>query len=108
MNVNDVLEQINSGAFDSDLSRFSKEVETRLAEVRKTRVNDDYMVGDKVRFNNYCGTRYLVGETATVVGHKKVKLIVKLDNPQGRFARESGSGLVSANITVPVGIVDPA
>jgi hypothetical protein len=108
MNVNDILEQISSGTLDSDLGRLSTQVQSRLAVIRREKSNDDFMIGDKVRFNNSCGTRYLIGETATVVGHKKIKLVVKLDNPQGRFARTTPSGVVSASITVPIAILDPA
>lgn len=108
MNVTEILEQISSGALDKDLGTLSTAVQTRLDAVRSTMSNRDFGIGDRVRFNNYCGTRYLIGETATVVGRKKIKLVVKLDKPSGRFVRMTPSGPESASITVPISIVDPA
>lgn len=108
MNASDILEQIRSGALDKDLGSLSTEIQTRLTSLRGSITNSDFGIGDKVRFNNHCGTRYLIGHTATVVGRKKVKLVVKLDAPTGRFVRMTPSGPESAQITVPISIVDPA
>lgn len=109
MTLNDILEQINSGTLDKDLGTLSTAVNQRLTTIRSSMKNSDFGLGDKVRFNNSCGTRYLIGETATVVGRKKIKLVVKLDKPTGRFARVLANGQVeSASITVPIAIVDPA
>lgn len=108
MNTNDILEQIRSGALDKDLGSLSTEIQSRLTAMRGSLKNSDFGIGDKVRFNNNCGTRYLIGHTATVVGRKKVKLVVKLDSPTGRFVRMTPSGPESAQVTVPISIVDPA
>lgn len=108
MDIKTLLEQIDSGALDSNLGEISTKVQHRLDSIRGSLTTTDFGIGDKVRFNNSCGTRYLIGHTATVVGRKKVKLVVKLDAPTGRFVRMTPSGPESAQITVPISIVDPA
>ena len=99
---------IQSGELDSDLGALNTLVESRLATIRSTKKATDFGIGDRVRFNNSCGTRYLVGEYARVTGLKRTKIVVQLDKPQGRFARYTPTGVESANITVPISIVDPA
>jgi hypothetical protein len=108
MNVTDIIEQIRSGSLDKELGSLSTEIQTRLTTIRGSIKNTDFGIGDKVRFNSTCGTRYLIGHTATVVGRKKVKLVVKLDSPTGRFVRMTPTGPESASVTVPISIVDPA
>jgi hypothetical protein len=108
MDIKTVLEQINSGALDTNLGEISTAVQRRIDTIRPALSTSDFGIGDKVRFNNSCGTRYLIGHTATVVGRKKVKIVVKLDAPTGRFVRMTPSGPESAQITVPISIVDPA
>jgi hypothetical protein len=109
MNTTDIIAAINSGSLDSDLGQLNTALAGRLTAVRALKKNTDFGLGDKVKFNEHCGTRYLIGHTATVVGRKKVKLIVKLDAPTGRFARVLPNGQVeSASVTVPITIVDPA
>lgn len=100
---------ISSGQLDGDIGRLSSAVDSRLAAIRASKKATDFGIGDTVRFNNNCGTRYLVGHTARVVGMKRTKIVVKLDKPMGRFAHVSPTGtLESASITVPIAIVDPA
>lgn len=106
--IETVQAAITSGELDKDLGALSTLVQSRLAEIRATKSATDFGIGDKVRFNNNCGTRYLVGETARVTGMKRTKIVVQLDKPVGRFARYTPTGVESANITVPISIVDPA
>ena len=102
-----VQEAINSGDLDANLAKLKEAVDSRMKTIRTTKTNKDFGIGDKVRFNDSCGTRYVVGLTATVVGMKQKKMIVKLDTPVGRFAKYLPNGeVVSADITVPPGIVD--
>ena len=108
MNATDIIAAINSGAVDSELGLINTTLNARLSAVRALKKPTDFGIGDKVRFNNNCGTRYLIGQTATIVGRKKVKLVVKLDVPTGRFVRMTPSGPESASVTVPIAIVDPA
>lgn len=108
LEIEAVKAAITSGELDKDLGALSTVVESRLATLRASKSATDFGIGDKVRFNNNCGTRYLVGETARVTGMKRTKIVVQLDKPMGRFARHTANGVESANITVPISIVDPA
>lgn len=108
MNVTDIIAAINSGALDKELGTLDTTIRSRMSAVRALKKPVDFGIGDKVRFNENCGTRYLIGQTATIVGRKKVKLVVKLDVPTGRFVRMTPSGPESASVTVPIAIVDPA
>jgi len=108
LTIEAVQAAITSGELDADLGKLSTTLEKRLSEVRLTKTATDFGIGDRVRFNNSCGTRYLVGEYARVTGMKRTKIVVQLEKPMGRFARYTPTGTESANITVPISIVDPA
>lgn len=101
------LYSIRAGIFDADLHELRAAIDARLTEIREAKTVDDFGVGDKVVFNSSCGTRYLVGHTATIVGRKRTKVVVKIDNPVGRFVRHTPEGPVSADVTVPIAIIDP-
>lgn len=101
-----ILEDIASGAYDNELHAIDGAIKLRLTQVRKERSSKDYLIGDKVVFNNYCGTKYLWGMSATVVGKKTTKVVVQLDVPVGRFSRYIDGKNVSSNVTVPVSIID--
>jgi len=105
-----VQDAINSGALDSDLGKLNTLLQNRIETQRRSKTPNDFGIGDKVVFNSSCGTRYLIGHTARVVGHKRTKLVVTLDTPTGRFARVNPitRQVESAQITVPIAIVDPA
>lgn len=108
MNFADVSTLIASGQLDDELGKLKTMVDSRMSELRVHKKAEDFGVGDEVIFNSMCGTRYLVGERATVVGRKVKKVVVKLHKPQGRFVRMVGGEIQSPEITVPVGIIDPA
>lgn len=101
------LYNIRAGIFDADLHEFRAAIDARLAEIRADKTIEDFGVGDRVVFNSSCGTRYLVGHTATIVGRKRTKVVVKIDKPVGRFVRHTPEGPVSADVTVPITIIDP-
>jgi ribosomal protein L21E len=99
--------EIELGVHDSELANLEKALTERLRVTRQSRTIKDYGVGDKVVFNSLCGTQYLQGATGVVVGLKQKKLLVKLDNPVGRFVRYLPDGKVeSSSISVPTSIVD--
>jgi hypothetical protein len=58
-----------------------------------------FSVGDRVRFNQRANPKYLIGTEATVTGHKRTKITIKLDAAAGRFG---GHG----NITCPLSIIE--
>jgi ribosomal protein L21E len=102
-----VIRHIALGVYDSTLADIEKALTERLRVTRQSRTIKDYGVGDRVVFNSLCGTQYLQGATGVVVGLKQKKLLVKLDNPVGRFVRYSSDGTVeSSSISVPTSIVD--
>lgn len=109
MDIKTVLEGISSGKFDNDLSALGTAVKDRQVHVRKNKTISDFNVGDRVKFNEQTGTRYMVGQYATVVSKNRTKLVVRLETPMGRFIRVDSTGNVkSADVTVPAGIIDLA
>lgn len=102
----DAASAISLGEFDDKLADLAKLVELRMNTLRSTRTIDDYVIGATVVFNDYCGTKYLRGQRATVVSRRRTKLVVTLDKPVGRFVRIENGVAASAQITVPPSIVD--
>lgn len=102
-----VIEDIKAGVHDAFLNDIEKAVAERLIQVRTARSAREYGIGDRVKFNSYCGTKYLHGHEAVVTGIKQKKLTVRLDRPVGRFVRYDASGSpMSVDINVPPSIVD--
>ena len=99
--------RIENGELDARLSAIRKLVDTRLESVREKVKVSDFSVGDKVVLNEKCGTKYLRGSTATIIGIRRTKLKITLDDPKGRFARKTSAGeTYSAEVIVPIEIVD--
>jgi hypothetical protein len=98
---------VMSGDFDADLEKLSKLIENRISTKRSSRSINDYGIGDRVRLNSMCGTKYLQGHTAVVTGKGRTKLIVKLESPTGRFLRFENGVKTSVDIKVPLMIIDP-
>jgi len=102
-----VLVQIASGDLDADLENIIKSAQDRLTALRRSRSSTEFSIGDKVIFNDYCGTKYIRGHKATIVGKKQKKLVVVLDTPMGRFSRQTATGeWISSEIVVPPSIID--
>jgi hypothetical protein len=101
-----MIDEITAGEHDKELSSILAAANARMDAIRATKTVAEFGIGDKVRINDKCGTRYLVGHIATVVGIKRTKIVIKLDTPTGRFARVTADGVVSADVVVPIGIVD--
>ena len=109
MDIGTVLSQIASGKFDDSLDKITQAAKDRLSEVRKNKKITDFSVGDRVRFNELTGTRYMVGQYAQIISKNRTKVVVRLETPVGRFARYLPNGEVqSSNVTVPLSIIDPA
>ena len=109
MDIKTVLDQIGDGWFDKDLAKLADAVKARQDKVRKNKSISDFNTGDRVKFNELTGTRYMVGQYATIVAKNRTKVVVRLETPVGRFARYLPNGEVqSANVTVPLSIIDPA
>ena len=101
-----IVASVLAGAYDEQLDALKTAIDKRFVAMRTTRTIDDYMIGDRVRFNDYCGTKYLRDHTAVVVRRRRAKLDVILDEPVGRFVRVENGVTKSAVITVPPSIVD--
>ena len=101
-----ILGDIASGLYDKMLPSLEKAVSERLIVARNAREITEYGIGDRVKFNSYCGTQYLRGREAVVVGIKKKKLMVSLEKPVGRFVRYVDGVPTSVDISVPPSIVD--
>lgn len=107
--MSNLVSQIEAGTYDADLAKIQAAVEKRISQLRNTRTLNDFNVGDRVVFNNLTGTRYMVGQYATIVSKRQKKLVVKLETPMGRFAKITPTGqVVSAEIVVPPSIIDAA
>lgn len=107
--MSDIVSQIEAGAHDADLAKIQAAVEKRISQLRSSRTLKDFNVGDRVKFNNLTGTRYMVGQYATVVSKRQKKLVVKLETPMGRFAKTAPNGqVISAEVVVPLAIIDMA
>jgi hypothetical protein len=108
MNIQDILDAINSGSMDSNLGKIKDAVDSRSPKARAVLTINDYDIGARVRFNESTGTRYMVGQYATISGKNRTKVTVRLETPMGRFARVNPvTGKVeSSNVTVPISIID--
>jgi len=107
MDIDVIIASVNAGVYDSSLTKLKEAIEDRLTTSRSERTINDYHIGDTVVFNSLTGTRYMVGQKATVVSKKQKKVVVKLVTPTGRFARVNPQGTwESALVTVPVAIID--
>lgn len=98
---------ISSGALDGDLEKIRKMIDDRLTSVRNARTSSEFSIGDRVKINDYCGTKYIRGQYATVVSKARTKITILLDNPIGRFSEIGPGGVVvGAHVKVPPAILD--
>lgn len=102
----DIIAQIEAGSYDADLGKIKVAIEKRMEQARASRTIKDYNIGDRVMFNEKTGTRYMVGQFATICGKRQKKLVVRLETPMGRFAKVTPTGVVSAEVVVPLAIID--
>jgi hypothetical protein len=104
--VQGLVDQINTGKYDDHLKMIIDTATARQRSARMTRSADEYFVGDRVRFNDLSGTKYLHGEYAVITSKRRTKVTVKLERPVGRFARYENGEYVSIDVVVPVSIID--
>jgi len=103
-----VTSMIATGALDKTLAEIERAIDARASSLRTVRTANDFDIGSTVRFNSHCGTAYLRGRTAVVVGKARTKLTVVLDSPVGRFVKVVDGISTSVDIKVPPSIIDPA
>jgi hypothetical protein len=86
-----IVTDILSGVHDSELDSIRESVNQRqkLTQAAQAAVTmTSISVGDKIVFKDI-RPKYMIGETATVIGKRRTKLEVKLDSPVGRFGEST-------------------
>lgn len=108
MNTTQLIDAVNAGTYDAELGKLAEAVNKRLAVARAMKTIADYEIGARVRFNEQTGTRYMIGQYATIVSKNRTKLVVRPETPMGRFAKINPvtGDTTAALITVPMAIID--
>lgn len=80
MEADKIITDIMSGHLDNDLDAI------RSAMIERNRIKGfiqqvSLRIGDRVRMNDHCRPRYLIGTIGTIVNKKRTKVVVKFDNP---------------------------
>jgi hypothetical protein len=102
-----ITEAIETGEVDNQLDTIAKAIQERKTLLRTGVSINDFSIGDRVVINERCGTKYLRGEVATIVGIRRTKITIQFDNPSGRFVRKNSDGTIySSDVVVPIEIVD--
>lgn len=96
--LEDVRTAILCGAYDEHLAVLVSEINERK---KRTREFIEWMPGSRVRINESCNPKYLIGEMGTIKDVKRKKVVIHLDRDSGRFR-------AGQNITVPMTLLDPA
>jgi hypothetical protein len=91
---NKVILPIMQGEYDDYLDNFVQACQNRKKDMAPKIY--EFQVGDRVRMIN-TNPRYLNGATATVKKINRTKIVIDLDEKQGRFFR---------NITTPISMVE--
>lgn len=100
-------DKLDNGEFDTKLTEILKMVQARRLDVKQALKVEDFSIGDRISINDFCGTKSLRGETGSVIGIRRKKIKITLDNPKGNFIRVNSSGQkLSAEVIVPLEIVD--
>ncbi len=102
-----LCDKIDAGELDKHLSEIEKQIVARKGLLKEKVKIEDFCIGDRVIVNERCGTKYVRGETGTVSGIRRTKIVINFDNPKGRFARVgSGGEVLSAEVVIPFELVD--
>jgi hypothetical protein len=89
--VEALLAALLLGVLDDHLERIAAVVKMRIEVINGMRnliAHGRFCVGDRVRFSEDMRPRYLVGCLGTVIDKDVERLVVKIDEPTGRY--ESG------------------
>lgn len=103
----EIISAVEQGDLDAKLDLLESAVLERKSKIRSATTITDFSIGNRVKVNERCGTRYLRGEEGVVVGIRRTKLVIQFDNPSGRFARKNSDGTIySSDVVVPIEIID--
>jgi hypothetical protein len=91
----EVAKGIIVGDYDDYLDQIGNSIKTRRDALAPKIW--DFSVGDRVRFNNKTGPKYLIGAVGTVTQVNRVKVVVDLDERRRRFFK---------NISVPLLMIE--
>lgn len=91
---NDFVVPVLSGQMDEYLDGMIQTIQSRKKE--KAPKAWEFQVGDRVKVVN-CNPKYINGSMATVRKINRSKIVIDLDEPNGRFHR---------NITTPLSMVE--
>ena len=83
-----LVERIHAGELDAELPVLATAIAERqqlLAAAHSLITRASLRVGDRVRINHHARPLYLHGHTGTVAGFYGQSVIVRLDQPVGRF-----------------------
>jgi hypothetical protein len=86
--IHALLERIHAGELDAELPVLAAAIAERqqlLAAAHALITRASLRVGDRVRINDRARPLYLHGHTGTVAGFYGQSVIVRLDEPVGRF-----------------------
>lgn len=95
MTVNDIKTAIINGQLDAALDLLKQTIKTREG-MKALQLKSELGIGDTVYFTSKVRPAYLAGVPAKVKDINRVRIVVDLLNPVGRFNK---------NITVPVELV---
>jgi hypothetical protein len=87
-NIQALVERIRAGELDAELPVLAAAIAERqqlLAAAQALITRASLRVGDRVRINHRARPLYLHGRTGTVAGFYGQSVIVRLDQPVGRF-----------------------
>jgi hypothetical protein len=87
-NIQALIERIQAGELDAELPVLAAAIAERqqlLAAAQALITRASLRVGDRVRINHRAQPLYLHGHTGTVAGFYGQSVIVRLDQPVGRF-----------------------
>lgn len=99
-----IVDDILSGKNDEALDAITQAVRDRRNTL-DTRKGAELAIGDQVVFNDRTSPKYMIGVTATVTRKKAKKVVVEIDEDQGRFRAGSEITTSPALLDVVVTVI---
>lgn len=99
-----IVDDILSGKNDEALDAITQAVRDRRNTL-DTRKGAELTIGDQVVFNSRTSPKYMIGVTATVTRKKAKKVVVEIDEDQGRFRAGSEITTSPALLDVVVTVI---
>ena len=96
------IDAVANGEFDRHIDALAEAVSRRVVLLRAARegiLMATLRKGDRVRINHSARPQYLHGEPGTVIDWAGDNLVVRLDQPVGRF--------VNGEVRCPPGVLEP-